>query len=96
MSKKIVYIDMDNVLVDFKSGLDQVPEDIKAKYGDYIFGLEYDPSGEVFWIIEPIYNSDIKSHAYSAIEIGKRIKEFFDVFPNRKGEHTVVVDYTIE
>lgn len=73
-----------------------ITEDIKAKYGDYLFGLEYDPSGEVFWIIEPIYNSDIKSHAYSAIEIGKRIKEFFDVFPNRKGEHTVVVDYTIE
>lgn len=34
MSKKIVYIDMDNVLVDFKSGLDQVPEEIKAKYAD--------------------------------------------------------------
>lgn len=27
-------LDMDNVLVDFKSGLDRVPEDIKAKYAD--------------------------------------------------------------
>ena len=27
-------LDMDNVLVDFKNGLDRVPEDIKAKYAD--------------------------------------------------------------
>ena len=70
-----------------------ITEDIKAKYGDYIFGLDYDPSGEVFWVIEPIYNFDMKSHAYSAIERGKRIKEFFDAFPNRKGEYTKVVIY---
>ena len=25
-----------------------ITEDIKAKHGDYLFGLEYDPSGEVF------------------------------------------------
>lgn len=30
--KKILYIDMDNVLVDFQYGLDQIPEDIKKKY----------------------------------------------------------------
>ena len=70
-----------------------ITEDIKAKYGDYIFGLDYDPSGEVFWVIEPIYNFDMKSHAYSAIERGKRIKEFFDAFLNRKGEYTKVVIY---
>ena len=70
-----------------------ITEDIKVKYGDYIFGLDYDPSGEVFWVIEPIYNFDMKSHAYSAIERGKRIKEFFDAFPNRKGEYTKVVIY---
>ena len=29
---KRVFIDMDNVLVDFKSGLDQVSDEIKAKY----------------------------------------------------------------
>ena len=31
-NKKILYIDMDNVLVDFQYGLDQIPEDIKKKY----------------------------------------------------------------
>ncbi len=31
---KRVFIDMDNVLVDFQSGLDQVSEEIKAEYAD--------------------------------------------------------------
>ncbi len=30
--KKILYIDMDNVLVDFPSGIDQLSESIKNKY----------------------------------------------------------------
>ena len=34
MKKDILYFDMDNVLVDFKSGLDQVSEEEKAKYAD--------------------------------------------------------------
>ncbi len=29
---KRVFIDMDNVLVDFQSGLDQVSEEVKAEY----------------------------------------------------------------
>ena len=32
--KHIIYIDMDNVLVDFQSGLDKVPQEIKAQYED--------------------------------------------------------------
>ena len=39
---KRVFIDMDNVLVDFQSGLDQVSEEIKAEYAgrlDEIPGL---------------------------------------------------------
>ena len=40
-----VFIDMDNVLVDFQSGLDQVSEELKAKYAGHpddipgVFGL---------------------------------------------------------
>ena len=30
--KHIIYIDMDNVLVDFQSGLDKVTQEVKAKY----------------------------------------------------------------
>ena len=39
---KSVFIDMDNVLVDFQSGLDQVSEEVKAEYAgrlDEIPGL---------------------------------------------------------
>ena len=32
--KNILYFDMDNVLVDFQSGLDQVQEEEKARYAD--------------------------------------------------------------
>lgn len=32
MKKKILYIDMDNVLVDFKSGIDQLDEAAKKRY----------------------------------------------------------------
>lgn len=30
--KKIVYVDMDNVLVDFQSGVDKLDNEIKKKY----------------------------------------------------------------
>ena len=33
-NKKILYIDMDNVLVDFKSGIDQLDEKSKEEYKD--------------------------------------------------------------
>jgi FMN phosphatase YigB (HAD superfamily) len=34
MEKKIVYVDMDNVLVDFKSGIMKIDQDLFAKYDD--------------------------------------------------------------
>jgi 5'(3')-deoxyribonucleotidase len=34
MKKEIVYVDMDNVLVDFPWGIDQLSKEIKKKYGD--------------------------------------------------------------
>ena len=42
LTMKRVFIDMDNVLVDFQSGLDQVSEEVKAEYAgrlDEIPGL---------------------------------------------------------
>ena len=38
---KIVYVDMDNVLVDFQSGLDRVPKAVKAEYADDCTGKPY-------------------------------------------------------
>ncbi len=32
MTKKILYFDMDKVLVNFQSGLDQLPEEVLQKY----------------------------------------------------------------
>ncbi len=32
--KKILYIDMDNVLVDFQSGIDKTNEDVRAEYAE--------------------------------------------------------------
>ena len=40
--KTVLYFDMDNVLVDFQSGLDQVSEEVKAQYAD-------DGNGEPFY-----------------------------------------------
>lgn len=33
--RKILYLDMDGVLVDFESGLRRVPEDVQRDYGDH-------------------------------------------------------------
>ena len=66
MEKKRVYIDMDNVLVDFQSGLDKIPEDIKQKYykrADEIPGI--------FALMEP------KAGALKAVE---RLNDKFDLY----------------
>ena len=34
MKKKILYLDMDNVLVDFPSGLARIPEETQREYED--------------------------------------------------------------
>ena len=31
-NRHIIFFDMDNVLVDFRSGLDRVPQEIKVQY----------------------------------------------------------------
>lgn len=58
--KKIVYVDMDNVLVDFKSGMERVGDDLLEKYG-------YDPDDipGIFELMDPIPDA-IKSYALLA------------------------------
>ena len=53
--KKTVFIDMDNVLVDFQSGLDKVSESVKAKYAKDENGKpHYDDIPGIFAKMEPM------------------------------------------
>jgi len=47
--KKILYIDMDNVLVDFPSGIEQLPLDIVQKYTDNL-----DEVPGIFSLMKPL------------------------------------------
>ena len=49
MKKKILYIDMDNVLVDFQSGIDQFSKQILAEYED-----RYDEVPGIFGKMKPL------------------------------------------
>lgn len=50
--KPIVYIDMDNVLVDFKTGIDKLSADIKQKYDGNL-----DDVPGIFSLMEPMPNA---------------------------------------
>lgn len=64
--KKIVYVDMDNVLVDFQSGIDQLDEATLIKYeGD----LDEVPG--IFGLMKPLGNS---------IESYIKLTKHFDVY----------------
>lgn len=64
--KKILYIDMDNVLVDFKSGLDKIdPEIVKKHKGDE------DDIPDIFSLMTPMEG---------AIEAFKELAAHFDVY----------------
>jgi 5'-nucleotidase len=54
---KILYVDMDNVLVDFPSGIDRLNEDLKEKYKD-----NYDEVPNIFSLMKPMPNA-IESYA---------------------------------
>ena len=47
--KKILYIDMDNVLVDFQSGIDKTNEDVCAEYADRL-----DEVPGIFSLMKPL------------------------------------------
>ena len=69
---KIVYVDMDNVLVDFQSGLDRVPEAVKAEYADDRTGKpHYDDIPGIFSLMDPIPG---------AIEAVRELNKFFDLY----------------
>lgn len=53
--KKTVYVDMDNVLVDFQSGLSRVTEAITTEYGDDGTGKpHYDDIPNLFSLMDPM------------------------------------------
>lgn len=64
--KKILYIDMDNVLVDFPSGIARLPADVAAKYGD-----DLDEAPGIFSLMDPMPG---------AIEAYKELADKFDTY----------------
>jgi 5'(3')-deoxyribonucleotidase len=64
--KKIVYIDMDNVLVDFKSGIARLPQETVEKYGD-----DMDDVPGIFSMMDPMPG---------AIDAFHRIAEKYDTY----------------
>ena len=57
---QILYVDMDNVLVDFPSGIARVPADIQAEYDDRL-----DEVPGIFSLMDPMPNA-IESYNYLA------------------------------
>ena len=60
MPPKILYIDMDNVLVDFPSGIARTPESIQRAYVDRL-----DEVPGIFGLMDPILNA-IESYEFLA------------------------------
>ena len=48
-SKKVLYIDMDNVLVDFQSGIDALSPNLRITYED-----KYDETPGIFGKMKPL------------------------------------------
>ena len=71
-TRKIVYVDMDNVLVDFQSGLDRVPEAVKAEYANDGTGKPcYDEIPRIFSLMDPMPG---------AIEAMQALNKCFDLY----------------
>ena len=66
MEKKIVYVDMDNVLVDFKSGIDKIDQDTFTKYDDRL-----DEVPGIFSLMTPMED---------AIESYEKLCKHFDTY----------------
>ncbi len=64
--KKIVYVDMDNVLVDFKSGIERLDEETLKQYEGRL-----DEVPGIFRLMKPMEN---------AIEAFKKLTEHYDVY----------------
>lgn len=64
--RKTVYIDMDNVLVNFQTGIDCLSEQIKQEYEGRL-----DDVPGIFGLMEPVTG---------AIESVKKLNEYFDLY----------------
>jgi len=66
MKKRIVYIDMDNVLVDFKTGIDRLPEHVQQEYEGRL-----DDVPGIFGLMDPMPG---------AIDAVNKLSEYFDLY----------------
>jgi beta-phosphoglucomutase-like phosphatase (HAD superfamily) len=66
MQKKILYVDMDNVLVDFQSGVARLPQEIVRKYNKKL-----DEVPGIFLLMEPVAQ---------AIESFRKLARLFDTY----------------
>ena len=66
MNRKILYFDMDNVLVDFSSGIARLSEDTKREYEGRL-----DEVPKIFSLMKPIEG---------AVEAVKLLSEYFDCY----------------
>jgi 5'(3')-deoxyribonucleotidase len=66
MKKKILYVDMDNTIVDFKSGIKKLSREDQEKFKD-----NFDDHPEIFALMEPIDG---------AIETLKELNKYFDLY----------------
>ena len=64
--KKIVYVDMDNVLVDFQSGIDQLDDEVLKKYKERL-----DEVPGIFGLMQPMQK---------AIESYTELTKYYDVY----------------
>jgi len=66
MSSKILYIDMDNVLVDFPTGIARIPLNVQSQYEGHL-----DDVPGIFSLMDPVEN---------AIESYARLSAVFDTY----------------
>lgn len=66
INKKILYIDMDGVIVDFDSGINKLSQDDKEKY----IG-RYDETPGIFKLMRPVSG---------AIDAIKKLSKYYDIF----------------
>jgi len=64
--KKTLYIDMDNVLVDFPSGIERLDEEARKKYSE-----NYDNAPGIFALMKPVSG---------AIEVFHKLADKYDVY----------------
>ena len=64
--KRILYVDMDNVLVDFPSGISRISIELQSKYEDRL-----DEVPDIFSLMDPLEG---------AIDSYKRLSEKFDTY----------------